>query len=116
MATPTPKTAPEPRSLDISPEDLAKVQSARGLAQKAIVDPEWRAIGELGVHYGWQAVEAVLNNTIAGDEMTQLLLAARQVNKEHHRAIAQATFIATVSGQSKKPAETFKKLMKETYK
>jgi len=116
MATQQPKTAPEPRSLDISSEDLAKIQSARGLAERATVDPEWRAIGELGVHYGWQAVEAVLANTITGEEMTQLLLAARAVNKDKSKAMAQATFIATISGQSKKPGETFKKLMRETYK
>lgn len=117
MAAPKPKTPPAPRRLDIKPEDLAKVEKARGLDQKATVDPEWRAIAEFGHFFGFPAVMAVLNNEISGDEMSQLILGARAVQREHNRDMAQAVFIGSISAQAgKKANETFKKLVNEAYK
>lgn len=116
MATPKPSTPPEPRRLELKPEDLAKVAKARGLDQKATVDPEWRTIAEFGTFFGFDAVMAVLNNEISGDEMTELILGARAVQQDKNRDTAQATFIASVSSQSKKPQETFNKLIKQAYK
>lgn len=116
MAAPKPSTPPQPRRLDIKPEDLAKVQAARGQSLKATLDPEWRAIAELGSFFGFPAVMAVLNNEISGDEMTQLILGARDVQREKNRDTAQAMFIASISAQSKKANETFNKLVKQVYK
>ncbi len=116
MAAPKPSPPPEPRRLELTPEDLAKVATARGLDQKASIDPEWRAIAEFGTFYGFDAVMAVLNNEISADEMTQLILGARDVQREKNRDTAQAVFVASVSAQSKKPQETFNKLIKQVYK
>lgn len=102
----------QPRLLELSPEDLAKVASARGSREKQEVDPEWLLIAEFGHFYGWGGVQAILQNEITGEEMIQLLSASRKLKAKDMSNAATANFIANISADSKTPGQNFKKLIK----
>ena len=80
------------------------------------VDKEWLMIAEFGKHYGWQAIEAVLNNTISGEQMSLLISGARKVDRLLDYRASQASFVGAASAQTKKPSATFKSLTKNLLK
>lgn len=109
---------PQPKKyLEIKPEHLARVQAAQDKASDEIkVDNEWLLIAEFGKHYGWQAMQAVLNNEIDLETMTVLILGARKFDYSRQYANAQASFIGSASAQSKKPSKVFKKATEQLIK
>lgn len=106
----------QPKRLELSAEELAKVNKARAKHETFKIDPEQLVIAEFGKHYGWAGVTAVLNNEISGEQMTWLLEGARRVDKGYLYDQARASLIGSVASQSKKIGDTFKKLTKDILK
>jgi hypothetical protein len=104
-----PPTQQKPKYLDISPEDLAKVNRNRAKREAIQIDQEQMFIAEFGKHYGFEGVRAILNNEIDADTAAWLLLAARKVDSKTLYQNAQAVFVGTASSKSKKPSQAFKK-------
>lgn len=104
------------KTLQIRPEDLAKIQNRKAQDEKLKVDAEWLALAEFGNYYGWGGVQAILNNDIDGDTMVMLLQGARKIEARRFYDSAKASFIGGVSANSKKPTQTFTKATKGTEK
>jgi hypothetical protein len=96
---------------NISEDDLAKIQQVTGASDnQVLVDDEWLAIAEFGKHFGYPAIEAVLNDKITTDKMMTLIAAARKLDHLTLYNNARASFIGSGSAGSKKPSETFIRL------
>jgi hypothetical protein len=100
------------KTLQISPEDLAKIQERKANDEKLKVDPEWLALAEFGYYYGWDAIQAVLSNEIDGETLVMLLQGARKLEARRFYDNAKASFIGGASANSKKPSQTFTKAVK----
>jgi hypothetical protein len=113
MPNPTQKPLATNRTLDLSPEELEKVQRARAKMEdrKATpVDAEWKLIAEFGTYYGWAGVEAILNNEISIDVFTQLLKGGREVWNDQLHDRSKAHFRATAAATSADKVKVFNKL------
>lgn len=100
---------------NISPEDQEKIagkQSQDGI----VVSPEWMLLAEFGMLYGWDAYMAASRDKITGAEMMTLITAGRKIKASQNYDDAVAAFIGAISGSSKKPGDTFKKLTKDILK
>lgn len=102
--------------LEISAEDLAKVQRARARGDKTKVNAPWLYLAEFGYYYGWQGIEAIRNNEITKAEADKLLSGARKVWSMKVYDYATANLIGSASANSKKPSQTFKKLTQDLIK
>lgn len=97
------------KRLELSPEDLAKVNRNRAKRESIAIDEEQMLIAEFGKHYGYEGIRAILNNEIDADTVVWLLLAARKVDHMTQFKRAQAAFIGAASAKAKKPSQAFKK-------
>ena len=101
------------KTLTLTTEELARIAHRKQTAKRLSADAEWVAIAEFGKHYGWNAVMAVLNDEITSDQMSMLLDGARKVESLTLYNESMATFIAVSSANSKKPAQSFKRMTRE---
>lgn len=96
--------------LEISPEDLAKVQRRKQIEADGKVNDVWLFLAEFGYYFGWEGIKAVREDkNFTMDEAVKLIKGARKVWSAKVYDHATASFIGSVSGQSKKPSQTFKK-------
>lgn len=103
--------------LEISQEDLLKIQRSKSLKEKkAKVNDVWLYIAEFGYYFGWEGVMAIRNNEIPLEEADLLLLGARKVWSGKLYDHMSASFIGTVSANSRKPVKTFKSATREIIK
>jgi hypothetical protein len=109
---------PQPsRRLQLTQEEIKAVSKARSRNESTKVEQEWLFVAEFGLYFGWQGVEAVMNdNDLTPEKMNKLLAAARKVQAGHLYDQASVTFYGALSAQSKKPGLTFKKLTKDMLK
>lgn len=106
------------KALDsITPEEFEKIKAHQANTKGALpVDNEWLLLAEFAKAYGWGAYLSVSNDEITLPEMLTLIEANRKLEAIDHYKNAQASLIGAGSAQSKKPAETFRKLTKDIIK
>jgi hypothetical protein len=108
---------------ELSPEDLEKI-SQPSTSGASPVDQEWLLLAEFGLKFGWQAyldakndaVDENGNLKVTGAEMLTLIEASRRLEARGLYDQTTASFIGSVSAQSKKPGQTFKSLTKDIIK
>ncbi len=88
-----------PKYLEISPQDLEKVNKSRSQAEGLKVDAEQLFIAEFGKHYGWSGVMAILNNEIDSETATWLLQGARKVDAHTDFRNAKSTLLGVGAAQ-----------------
>lgn len=103
------------KTLKLSPEDEAKVLAAkRRLENESIPIDEYQyAIARFGIMYGWQAIEAVLNNQINAETMMWLLMAGERVENKQRIELAESTTIGTTAANSKNPKRAFETMTRD---
>jgi hypothetical protein len=112
-----PKAPAAKKYLEIKPEDQAKVDALKARqANKLKVEEEHLAIAEFGMMYGWDAVMAVLNNTIDGETFMWLLEAGRRIKNKALYDDSRAVLVGTSSANAKRPGTAFKKATKDLVK
>lgn len=105
------------KRLELTPDELAKVQRARANTEPVKVAPEELFIAEFGYYYGWGGVDAILNNKIDMETASGLLRGAQKVWYSKMIDHTNSTYIATVAGQSgKKGGQVMKKGLGEYIK
>lgn len=102
--------------LELSPEDLAKVNRNRAKRESIQIDEEQLLIAEFGKHYGYEGIRAILNNEIDSDTVVWLLLAGRKLDHMTQFKRAQAAFIGATASKAKKPSNAFKKATEKLLK
>lgn len=102
----------QPRVLQLSDEEMARIKQAKAKHEKTKVTPEWQFIAEFGYFFGWEGVAAIMANQIDFDQAQQLIQGARKVWYTKVIDQAVATQAAVASAQSKKPAQVMKKGLK----
>lgn len=74
---------PKKSLLDVmSPEAVRKARrsaDAREASKPPLTSIEWSMLGELGVYYGFQAIQAVLDDYITLHQANKLVMAGRQL-------------------------------------
>lgn len=96
--------------IQLTPDELEKVNRLRRQQESEKVDPEWYFIAEFGDFYGWGGVQAILHNEIDIYTAEALLKASRSVEAKKRYQRAEDTFIATASAKAKKPSQVFKQM------
>lgn len=105
-------TAQKPASLLnlMSEKDADRVlRSAklREATKSEVITNEWMMLAELGVHFGYEAIQAVLNDVITLQQARMLIEGARKL----HSADVYDIAVAGAAANSQK-ASAFKKIMK----
>lgn len=106
----------KPKYLELTPDDLEKVNKNRAKHESIRIDSEQMFIAEFGKHYGWGGVQAILSNEIDGETAVWLLQGARKFNYSTLYDNARAAFIGSVTSQSKKPSTQFKRVTRDLIK
>ena len=99
--------------LELSAEDLVKVNQSRAQNDSLKIDSEQLFIAEFGKHYGWGGVNAILNNEIDAQTASWLLIGARKIDSRTFCNDAQVVLIGTGAAKSKRPSQVFKKATAE---
>lgn len=90
---------------NISPDDLAKIQS---VSEKSIkIEVEDLIEAEFALRFGWGAYTDYQNELVSAEQMGKLLVSARKLDSLAQYRAAQAAFIGSGSAQSTKPSQTF---------
>lgn len=97
------------RTLQLTPEEQAKVDKLRRRREALNIDPEWQFLAEFGYYYGYEGIRAIRNNEIPLEEAQALLLAAHKRWNRKVIDIANATYVASAAAQSKKGKSIMKK-------
>lgn len=100
---------PKPKYLELSPEDLEKVNRNRAKREAVQIDEEQLFIAEFGMLYGFEGIKAILNNEIDSETAVWLLLAGRKMENLNQYKRTQAAFIGAAAAKAKKPSAAFKK-------
>lgn len=111
------QTAQRPKKrLELKPEhaNWKKPESAsvRGVSDSAMY------MAKLGKHFGWPVVVDIMEETydwLSTDFADEMIRAADKVDAARTSADAYTSFVGSVSSQSKKPVDVFKKLTKELH-
>lgn len=93
----------------MSGEDAARAKNnarIREINREEPVTPEWMLVAELGVCYGWGAIDAFLNDVITGAQANMLVQGARKI----HSSKVYDQAVSTAAGNSNK--KNFMKIMK----
>lgn len=106
----------QPKYLELSKEDLERVQRRRQAETAIEVPVEWRLLAEFGYYYGWGAVNAVRNNEIDIEEFNNLLSGARKVHSSKMIDLATVNYTSLVASKSKKPQNVMNGGLKHFYK
>jgi len=98
------KQPPKTKRLEVHPEDLAKVEAYRRKHDgvKVNITPEELYQAEIGMHYGYDAMLAVIENKMDRETSDKLLEAAQRVWNRRVVDISSAVYIATAAANSKK--------------
>jgi hypothetical protein len=75
-------------------------------------------IAKLGKHFGWQAIVDMMEEKydwFSTDFADEMIRAADKIEAASVSADAYTAFVGSVSAQSKKPGDIFKKLTKELH-
>lgn len=107
---------PQSRKLELSQDELNRVAAARAKNEATKVDENWLFIAEFGFYYGWDGIQAILNNEITMDVANTLLAGARKVWSGRLYDHSMASFIGASSAQAKKPNQIFKKATRDIVK
>lgn len=101
-----------PKYLELTPEDLKKVQVSKRRRDSAAVevDQEWYFVAAFGKHFGWGGVQAIMNNEIDLETANVLMAGAIKVDHKRMYDSARASFMAFGAANSKKPSATFDSL------
>lgn len=96
-----------------TPEELAKVRRLKGESEGTKVPYEDVFEAEFLCKFGFEAYWAIhpekdRSRGIGLAEMTRLMKASRAVDAKDLYSASQASFIGSVSAQTKKPSNTFK--------
>ena len=76
------------------------------------INPEIYLVAEFGYYFGYDGIRAIKNNEITLDEVRALIIGARKVWYSRVVDSATGSLAATGAVNSKKPAETFGKIIK----
>lgn len=95
--------------LELTPEQLEKVASRKRQDEVSKVSPEWRLLSEFGYYYGWEGVEAVMNNDIETGTFNNLLAGARKVWASKLLDMSTVMYTSLVASKSKKPQNVMSK-------
>jgi hypothetical protein len=102
---------------NITAEELDKIKAHQADTNGALpVDNEWMILAEFAKAFGWQAYLDARDDKIDLAEMLTLVEANRKLEAGNHYRMAEAVLIGAGSAQSKKPAATFKSLVKDIIK
>lgn len=102
---------------NVSAEELKKIRAHQASTKGAFpVDNEWLLLAEFAKAYGWEAYKDAKEDRISLSEMLTLVEANRKLEALHHYKMAEAVLIGAGSANSKKPASTFKQLVKDIIK
>lgn len=105
------------KRLELTPEELAKVQRSKQSREPLNIAPEELFVAEFGYYYGWGGVQAILNNEIDMETASGLLRGAQKVWYSKMIDHTNSSYIATVAGQSgKKGGQVMKKGLGEYIK
>lgn len=96
-------TKPQPKYLELTPEQLEKIAKRKRQDEVAKVTPEWRLLAEFGYYYGWQAVRDVRNNDIDIDSFNNLIAGARKVWAGQLLDLSTMFYTSMGATKSKKP-------------
>lgn len=107
---------PRPKLLELSPEDLEKVNRNRAKREAVQIDEEQLFIAEFGMLYGYEGIRAILQNEIDSDTAVWLLLAGRKLEHLAQFRRTQAAFIGAAASKAKKPSSAFKKATEKMLK
>lgn len=101
--------AQKPKYLELSPEDLTKVQRSRERREASVVEvpDSYLILAEFGLFFGWEGVRAVLEDYITLEQAVVLTHAARRF----HASDVYDSAIANLAGNSHKK-EHFTSLMR----
>ena len=69
-------------------------------------------MAEFGNYFGYEGIRAILNNEITLSQAEQLIQGSRKLWAGRVADHAEAAFAGAASAQSKKPAVTFRKMLK----
>ncbi len=99
----------KPNQLQLSPEDLAKVERTKARVEGDKVSPEMMFVSRFGKHYGWDGVKAIMENKIDLDTAIALSRGAEKVEASKVIDYANATYVAMIASRSKKGNQVMKK-------
>lgn len=98
------------KRLELSKQELAKVQKSRRRNEGVKIEPEWLFLSEFGFYYGWEGISAILNNEISQEAATALLMGARKIWNRRNFDTIQGMFVASLSAyRAKSPYDAFDK-------
>lgn len=99
----------KPNHLQLTAEELARVERARARSEGQHISPEWAFVARFGKFYGWQGVIAILNNEIDLETAIMLMRGAEKVHASDVIDLANASYIAGIASRSKKGSQVMKK-------
>lgn len=111
------------KTIQITPELQARLDRKKSSYTQSGLDDEWLLVAEMGMFYGWPAIEAALgkdiyneNGEISAQLRDTLLIAGRKLKARDRYESAASSFIGSVSASSKKPGEAFERSTKHYIK
>lgn len=96
---------PKPKTIDLTPEDEAKVERLKRSKEKTKVSPEELLVAEFGYYYGWQAMLDLLDNKVTLEDAMKLLEGGRKVWNSKMVDQAYAMYIASAAANSGKKSK-----------
>lgn len=100
----------KPKPLPLTPEQEARARAKAAQREaKPKLTEENLLVAEFGLFYGFEAVQAVLNDEIGLDEVLWLVESARAVDSRNQYNFSAAVFTAVASANDKHPSAAFKK-------
>lgn len=99
--------------LELTEEQLEKIAERKRRDEASKVTPEWRLVSEFGTYYGWNGVEAVMNNDIDIYTFNDLLNGARKIWAGKMIELSTIIYTSVGATKSKKPKTVLKKGLTE---
>jgi hypothetical protein len=101
------------KRLELTEEELAKVARRKRQDEKTKVSPEELFIAEFGLYFGWDGMNALMNNTIDMQTANTLVAGARKVWSRNMIDVTMAVFWGNASvNAGKKANQTLTKGLK----
>lgn len=107
----------QPKTLELTPQQLAKIAQTKAKREGSnlSIEHEDLFVAEFGYYFGWQGVEAILNNQVSYADARTLIIGARKVWADKVIDSAIFTAIGNAMSRSKDPNATLKKGLKSYY-
>ena len=106
----------QPKKLELTPSQLAKVNQRKADEEASKVPIEWRLVSEFGDYYGWASIRAVMDNEIDIDQFNLLLKAGRKRYASKMVDLNMIIFTGVAATKSKKPQTYVNKALKHFIK